>query len=1106
MGKKIRKWLCIALAVVLMASALPLIAGAIAGGSLQGASSSGQGPLKVEIKSNKDKYTLLGKMEFTATITNISNETVENISAQALLGASLRPLNGSQFTAAKTSLAPGESFSFKYYADLNGLKSLDNLLLPLFWVSSLFHGGKADIGNGNGGANPIEASKAVGLISLFAGQYDASTIVKVWCGNTRPYPPALNDKTGVWHEVIDKIDDIIDSAEYTGNYSHDSALAQETYERLITFLDEKKQQGYVKGYTIGESGISYGLSTGLVGMIMWEDIYNPSRMEEIQTQNTTINQNAQEQLSFSATLAPASINNKLSIAVLQPRYSKDGLFGLQFKTSVFDNSANNIATSNSNYQFSTSLKDDDVTIEQMKYLENNRIVVFDSHGVMIEWANNTFGLQLGIEVTEVMSRTPQYSADCYPVNGQTPRLVIGYKGGVMLTTEFFRYYYRNKTFDNTLFYSGTCHGADTSEFFTTLRSRGVKTLLAYKNPVHPNYGNKIFDTIFGNSGLLSTNNSTVENAVSIAKSMHGEKDNLWTTETKDWLNETFTSRPHSEPAELVLFGDALWSLDKDYSPDTSTTTTLSGVVKDFDTDEPLIGATITISNADNSKVFTATTDWGGRFSLVLPVSDYSMEVTCQGYGTDIMHNIFEGVPQGSPLDITIYMRRLSGEFAAITGTVLEQGTNAPLPGVFVQATKAGSSAIEDSSTTSASGGFILIVESDTAYNVKFTKAGYVELTLANVDVGKTLALGNVLMVPLVPSGFAGGTGTELAPYQISTPQQLDNVRNHLDKNFILINDIDLASWGNWEPIGDAYGLLFSGVFDGNEYIIKNMTIATTTNGTYAGLFGNIDGATIKNTGMINSMVDLNSTSYVGGIVGYSANSRISNCYNIGKVASTSTSYQSVGGIAGNTGLTTIENCYYNGEVSGSVAGGIVGQGSLAINNCYNAGEISGETTGGITGIGGTINGCYNTGTVKSTGQAGGIAGQASEISNCYNTGTVSTTVLGSNNARAGGIVGYLANGATNNCYNIGTVSATGGNYRYEGGIAGYVSTSSALNNCYYTNNLPAVGISYNYTNVAILTDTQMKQQASFVGFDFTSVWAINPAINNSYPYLRGMQP
>jgi len=384
MGKKMKKWLCVLLAVVLMASALPLIAGAIAPstGSAQGASSSGQSPLKVEIRSNKDKYSLLGKMEFTATITNISDSTVENISAQALLGSSLRPLkNGSQFTATKASLAPAASFSFKYCADLNGLKGLDNLLLPLFWFSSLFHGGKASIGSGNGGADYIEASKAVGVNSWFGGSYDASTGVKVWYNGY--ILPALDDKEGVWNEVINRITDIIDSVNYTGNYSRDSALAQKAYEDIISLLDGKKQQGYVINYFVDESGISYRLSTGLVGGLFWHEIYSPSRLEEVQTHD--INQGAP------ASLATTSVpDNKLNIAVLQPRYSMDGFLGSQFKTSVFDDTANNIVNQNSNYQFTTSLKDTAVTIDVMKNLENNRIIIFDSHGGMIPAADYNY--------------------------------------------------------------------------------------------------------------------------------------------------------------------------------------------------------------------------------------------------------------------------------------------------------------------------------------------------------------------------------------------------------------------------------------------------------------------------------------------------------------------------------------------------------------------------------------------------------------------------------------------------------------------------------------------------------------------------------------------
>jgi hypothetical protein len=33
---------------------------------------------------------------------------------------------------------------------------------------------------------------------------------------------------------------------------------------------------------------------------------------------------------------------------------------------------------------------------------------------------------------------------------------------------------------------------------------------------------------------------------------------------------------------------------------------------------------------------------------------------------------------------------------------------------------------------------------------------------------------------------------------------------------------------------------------------------------------------------------------------------------------------------------------------------------------------------------------------------------------------------------------------------------------------------------------------------------QMKQQSSYEGFDFETVWAIDPNINNGYPYLRSL--
>ena len=41
--------------------------------------------------------------------------------------------------------------------------------------------------------------------------------------------------------------------------------------------------------------------------------------------------------------------------------------------------------------------------------------------------------------------------------------------------------------------------------------------------------------------------------------------------------------------------------------------------------------------------------------------------------------------------------------------------------------------------------------------------------------------------------FDGGNGEEGTPYYVSTPEQLNEVRNNLDAYFIQTNDIDLTS-------------------------------------------------------------------------------------------------------------------------------------------------------------------------------------------------------------------------------------------------------------------------------------------------------------------------
>ena len=236
----------------------------------------------------------------------------------------------------------------------------------------------------------------------------------------------------------------------------------------------------------------------------------------------------------------------------------------------------------------------------------------------------------------------------------------------------------------------------------------------------------------------------------------------------------------------------------------------------------------------------------------------------------------------------------------------------------------------------------------------------------------------------------------------------------------------------WTPIGTTSNG-FNGTFDGNNHTISGLYLFNTQNrdypngGNHIGLFGNANGATIVNVGVINSY--FKGYSYVGGICGYCSNTTIANCHNTGTVMS---SNQYIGGICGYSisAPTPMTNCYNTGTVTGSsgYVGGVCGYGGYQT-NCYNTGTVtgSGDCVGGICSALGIQSYCHNTGKVTGSGQVGGICGRAGYQEYCYNTGRISGT--GYN--YVGGICGW--NGDVNYCYNTGTVS---GIYNV-GGICGY---------------------------------------------------------------------
>lgn len=283
-----------------------------------------------------------------------------------------------------------------------------------------------------------------------------------------------------------------------------------------------------------------------------------------------------------------------------------------------------------------------------------------------------------------------------------------------------------------------------------------------------------------------------------------------------------------------------------------------------------------------------------------------------------------------------------------------------------------------------------------------------------------------------------GSGTESDPYKLSTTRNLLAMKAALVKGqmtyFKLMNDIDMSSIENWDPLNpkDPYDLGI--VFDGGGHSLKNLK---SKGKTYSSLFGVLYGK-CHNVKFVDAEIVSASNSGAGIIGGYIGTKNIPAIVSGVEASGTVTCNgkgQSVGGLGGNAREATIENCTVNVTVSNpmgdgvnrTATGGVVGKtlgSAVKIKNCVVRGiveitkGVNNTYTGGIVGwqvdAGAEITGCEVYATVKSAGE------------------------------RVGGIVGHYQGGTLSGCKFYGEVNAAS---RLAGGIAGITSSASIIENC-----------------------------------------------------------
>jgi len=289
--------------------------------------------------------------------------------------------------------------------------------------------------------------------------------------------------------------------------------------------------------------------------------------------------------------------------------------------------------------------------------------------------------------------------------------------------------------------------------------------------------------------------------------------------------------------------------------------------------------------------------------------------------------------------------------------------------------------------------------------------------------------------------------------------------------------------------------------------------SATGNVTGPSNVGGLVGVSLGSISGSSSFGNVNGDVAVGGLVGNS-NGPISNSSASGDVSG----IFYVGGLVGNS-LSSISGSYAEGDVSntGPLTGGLVGYSTGNISNSYTMGSVTGiNDVGGLVGYqyGGDVSNSYATGRVTGNDEIGGLVGYQvdSHISNSYASGDVN------GNSYVGGLVGtnWSGNPFIDNSYASGAVNG----YRIVGGLVGdnyatITQSYAAGRSTSITNEYTSLFVGSNgggYTDFETsrhlevpLTNVETLNILNS-GSDGGPIFALNPAINNGFPYLLSNLP
>ena len=315
-----------------------------------------------------------------------------------------------------------------------------------------------------------------------------------------------------------------------------------------------------------------------------------------------------------------------------------------------------------------------------------------------------------------------------------------------------------------------------------------------------------------------------------------------------------------------------------------------------------------------------------------------------------------------------------------------------------------------------------------------------------------------------------GDGSLMYPFTIKNEIELAKIgideKYTLDSSYILINDLDMSSYENWQPIGISLSKPFTGSFDGHFKSITNVKITSATN---AGLFGAIDSSAVVSNLILNNAEYNGSFDNAGSIAGQSKG--IIRLCKVNNFKLTNTKENSNnGGVVGYMINNSTDNNF--------VAFGYVDLTTVQVtaNTNGNFGGIAGYMAGSVVMNSKVIVSRYET--LANSLYFGSIAGSLEDAINSdrYTFSVVKNTLA---------VVEQIVND------NSATVVGALIGKNVDRNLDGY---SNIIKSCYYactddiTENVGTSLTTLDLTNVYKRDILDLKQKATFVGWNFDTIW------------------